>query len=43
MERPDKEVKTLLSDYTTIIGKTYYPRTKHNNKYFQLEQKYTNA
>lgn len=35
IELPDIEVKTLLADYTTVIGKTYYPGIKHNNKYFK--------
>ena len=34
IELPDKKVKTFLSTYTTPIGKTYYPGTKHYNKYF---------
>ena len=34
IELPDKEVKTLLSQYTTGTGKTYYPGIKHENKYF---------
>ena len=29
---PDKEVKTVRSEYTTIIGKRYFPGIKHNNK-----------
>ena len=33
---PDKD-KTLLSDHTTVIGKTYIPVIKHNNKYFTTE------
>ena len=31
---PDRELKTFLSEYVTIIGKTYYPRTRYNNKHF---------
>ena len=31
---PDKQVKTFLSQYTTLFGKTYYPGTKHQNKYY---------
>ena len=33
---PDMD-KTLLSDHTTVIGKTYIPVIKHNNKYFTTE------
>ena len=28
IELPDKEVKTFLSKYVTLFGKTYYPGTK---------------
>ena len=31
---PDKEVKTFLSQYATLFGKTYYPGIKHQNKYY---------
>ena len=34
IELPDKKVKTFLSEYTTPVGKTYYPGIKHNNKFF---------
>lgn len=37
IELQGKEVKTFLSTYTIPIGKTYYPRTKHYNKYFTTE------
>ena len=32
IELRDKEVKTFLSQITTLFGKTYYPGTKHQNK-----------
>lgn len=34
VELPDKEVKTFLSNCATLIGKTYYPGIKHQNKYY---------
>ena len=34
IELPDKEVKAFLSKYATLFGKTYYPGTKFQNKYF---------
>ena len=34
IELPDKEVKIFLSEYATLIGKTYYPGIKFQNKYF---------
>ena len=34
IELQDKEVKTFLSEYVTLIGKTNYPGIKSQNKYF---------
>lgn len=34
VELPDKEVKAFLSNCATLIGKTYYPGIKHQNKYY---------
>lgn len=44
IELPNKEVKTLLWDYTTAIAKNILPGIKHNDiNTLQLEQQYTNA
>ena len=34
IELSDKEDKTFLSEYVTLIGKTYYPGTKYQSKYY---------
>ena len=34
IEISDKKVKDLLTDYTTVIGKTYYSGIRSRNKYF---------
>ena len=34
IELPHREVKTFLSEYVTITGKTYYLATGYNNKHF---------
>ena len=36
IELPDKEVKTFLSEYITITGKTYYPGKRYHNKHFTI-------
>ena len=30
----DREFKKFLSQYTTVVGKTYYPGIRHKNKYY---------
>ena len=34
IELPDENVRTFLSQYTTLIGKTYYTGKRNNNKYY---------
>ena len=33
IELPDREVKTFLSEYVTILGKTYYPGNRHSKHF----------
>ena len=34
IELPDREIKKFLSQYTIVVGKTYYPGIRHKNKYY---------
>ena len=34
IELSDREVKKFLSQYRTVVGKTYYPGIRHKNKYY---------
>lgn len=34
IERSDREFKNFLSEYKTVVEKTYYPGIRHKNKYF---------